>query len=342
MLKPEQKIQYSRQIQLPELGMTGQEKLRASKVLIIGVGGLGCPAAQYLAAAGVGALGLMDYDRVDLSNLHRQILFSRHDIGKAKAEAAEQALKKLNDEVEIITYNEGFDATNALPILKGYDLVIDGTDNFQSKYLINDACLKAGKPWVYGSIYKYQGQLSVFNYRNGPTYRCLFPTTSSRDISCEETGVLGVLPGILGTLQAAEALKAIIGIGEVLSGKLKIIDSLNMQDQIISFPRNEEQVRLVMERDLEVEAINCNLKHSDVIYLDVREPYEQPKPVSGNILHIPMNQLRERHSEIPTDREVQVYCQSGIRSKKAVRMLSREFGFTNLHNVEEGIQSIIQ
>jgi len=285
MLKPEQEKQYSRQIQLPEIGSSGQEKLRKAKILVIGVGGLGCPAAQYLTAAGVGTLGLMDYDRVDISNLHRQILFSHNDIGKPKAEAAEESLKRLNKEVGIITYNEGLDTENALSILPGYDLVIDGTDNFQSKYLINDACLKAGKPWVYGSIYKYQGQLSVFNYRNGPSYRCLFPTSATHDISCEETGVLGVLPGILGTLQAAEALKVILDIGEILSGKLKIIDSLTMQDQIMRFERNEEQIKSVMERDLEVESINCNLKHPDAIYLDVREPYEQPKPVSGKILH---------------------------------------------------------
>lgn len=342
MLTPNQKEKYSRQIQLPELGTGGQEKLHSARVLIVGMGGLGCPVAQYLSAAGVGMLGLMDYDRVDRSNLHRQILFSEEDIGKPKAEAATEALQRLNNELETVTYSEGLTTGNALPVFEGYDLVIDGTDNFQSKYLINDAAVKSGKPWVYASIYKYQGQLSVFSYNNGPTYRCLFPKIASRDISCEETGVLGVLPGVLGTLQAAEALKILLGLGEVLSGKLKVVDSLTMQDQVIRFSKDEEQVGRVKERDLELEAINCTLKNRDTIYLDIREPYEQPKPVSENILHIPMNQLEERHSEIPKDREVHVYCQSGIRSRKAIRLLSEKFGFSNLHNVTEGIQSIIQ
>lgn len=342
MLTPDQKKKYSRQIQLPELGLQGQEKLNRAKVLIVGVGGLGCPVAQYLIAAGVGTIGLMDYDCVDVSNLHRQILFTQSDIGKPKAEAAKEALTRMNDEADIYTFTEGLTPKNALSIFPEYDLVIDGTDNFQSKYLINDACVKTDKPWVYASIYKYQGQLSVFNYKNGPTYRCLFPKISSKDISCEETGVIGVLPGILGTLQAAEALKIISGIGNVLSGKLKIVDTLTMQDQLIYFERNEDQITFVNERDLKLEATNCKLKSPDTIYLDVREPFEQPKPESENILHIPLNQLKERHSEIPKDQTVHVYCQSGIRSKKAIQLLSENFGFTNLYNVNEGIQDIIK
>jgi sulfur-carrier protein adenylyltransferase/sulfurtransferase len=342
MLTPDQQNKYSRQIQLPELGVQGQEKLHQAKVLIVGVGGLGCPAAQYLAAAGVGTLGLMDYDRVEISNLHRQILFNVGDIGRPKAEVAKAALINMNNEAKIITFNDGLSLENALSVIAEFDLVIDGTDNFQSKYLINDACVKSGKPWVYASIYKYQGQLSVFNFKNGPTYRCLFPKSSSKDISCEETGVIGVLPGVLGTLQAAEAIKMILGIGDVLSGKLKIIDTLTMQDQLISFDKDESMISFIKERDLESEVINCKLKSSDKIYLDVREPFEQPKPVSENILYIPMNQLMERYSEIPKDQIIYVYCQSGIRSEKAIRLLSENFGFTNLHNVKEGVQSILK
>lgn len=342
MLTPDQKKKYSRQIQLPELGIQGQEKLRQAKVLIVGVGGLGCPVAQYLIAAGVGTIGLMDYDRVEISNLHRQILFTQSDIGKPKAEAAKEALTRMNDEANINTFTKGLTRENALSVFSEYDLIIDGTDNFQSKYLINDACVKTDKPWVYASIYKYQGQLSVFNYKNGPTYRCLFPKISSKDISCEETGVIGVLPGILGTLQAAEALKIILGIGDVLSGRLKIVDTLTMHDQLIYFERDEDQVTFVKERDLELEAINCKLKSPETIYLDVREPFEQPKPVSENILYIPLNQLKERHSEIPKGQTIHVFCQSGIRSEKAIQLLSEKFGFTNLHNVQDGVQSIIE
>jgi sulfur-carrier protein adenylyltransferase/sulfurtransferase len=342
MLTPDQKNKYSRQIRLPELGIQGQEKLQKAKVLIVGVGGLGCPAAQYLAAAGVGMLGLMDYDRVDISNLHRQILFTVSDVGRPKAEVAKTALSRLNNEAKIITYNDGLSVKNAISVFSEYDLVIDGTDNFQSKYLINDACVKTGKPWVYASIYKYQGQLSVFNFKNGPTYRCLFPKSSTGDISCEETGVIGVLPGVLGTLQAAEAVKLILEIGDVLSGKMKIIDTLTMQDHLTYFEKDEAQISFIKERDLEPEVINCKLKSTDKIYLDVREPFEQPKPVSDKILHIPMNQLMERYTEIPKDQMIYVYCQSGIRSEKAIRLLSENFGFTNLQNVKEGIQSIVE
>jgi sulfur-carrier protein adenylyltransferase/sulfurtransferase len=342
MLATEQINRYDRQIKLPGIGTDGQERLSSAKVLIVGVGGLGCPAAQYLVAAGTGTVGLMDYDQVDISNLHRQILFTEADIGKPKAEAAANALQKLNREVEITTYAEWLDRDNALSLFENYDLIIDGTDNFQTKYLINDACVLVNRPWVYASIYKFQGQLSVFNYQNGPTYRCLFPKSPSHNINCEETGVLGVLPGILGTLQATEAMKIILQLGTTLSGKLKIVDTLTMQDQIISFERDDEQINRVKDRGLALEAINCELQNNDLCFLDVREPFEQPNPVSKKILNIPLGQLGNRYHEIPKDQVVQVYCQTGIRSEKAVEFLSREYGFTNLLNVKGGIQSILK
>jgi adenylyltransferase/sulfurtransferase len=342
MLSENQINRYSRQTKLPEVGSEGQAKLRAASVLIVGVGGLGCPVAQYLVAAGVGTLGLIDNDLVDITNLHRQILFTENDLGKPKAEVAKEFLQKIDSKTEIHAYPERLTAANAITLFKKYDLVIDGTDNFQSKYLINDACLLTYKPWVYASIYKFQGQLSVFNYQNGPTYRCLFPKVPVQDISCETTGVIGVLPGVLGTLQAAEAIKVIIGLGTVLTGKLKIVDLLSMQDQLIFFERNDEQVKLVRERGLIEESVHCQLQHNDKMYLDVREPFEEPQPYSAQILRIPMNQLKQRYAEIPLDQEVYVYCQSGIRSKKAIQVLKEEYGFNNLINVEGGIQTILK
>ena len=334
-------LRYSRQIKLPELGMDGQEKIRAAKVLIVGMGGLGCPAAQYLAAAGVGTLGLMDHDRVDATNLHRQILYGTGDIGKPKAEAAREKLQRQNENIQFRIYNQGLNNENALEIIKQYDVIVDGTDNFQSKYLINDACLLAAKPWVYASIYKYEGQLSVFNYENGPSYRCLFPKIPKEDISCEATGVLGVLPGILGTYQSAEVLKIILGIGQVLSGKLKIIHTLTMQEQMISFKRNEKLIAEILQNGLRPETNHCQLKDQNKIYLDVRDAHEQPRP-EQEVLNIPIPQLQERYQEIPLDKTVHVYCQSGIRSRQAIQFLQEQYGFNNLINVEGGIQSLLK
>jgi molybdopterin/thiamine biosynthesis adenylyltransferase/rhodanese-related sulfurtransferase len=342
MLTNNQTKRYSRHLLLPEIGIEGQKKLRAARVLIVGVGGLGCPVAQYLVAAGVGTLGLLDYDRVDISNLHRQILFTETDVDKPKAEAAKAALQKLNQEVEIYTYVDKLTQENAITLFKNYDLVIDGTDNFQAKYLINDACVLTSKAWVYASIYKFQGQLSVFNYKNGPTYRCLFPKVPTQNHSCEETGVLGILPGVLGTLQAAEAMKVILGLGTILSGKLKIVDTLTMQDQLISFVRNEKQVKVIKDRGLMVEAVHCELQDKNKFYLDVREPFEEPTPVAAHLLRIPLNLLNDRYREIPQDQEVYVFCQSGIRSEKAIQLLSEEYGFKNLINVKGGIQTILK
>ncbi|UII26342.1 HesA/MoeB/ThiF family protein [Fulvivirga maritima] len=333
---------YSRQIKLPEIGQLGQQKLNNAKVLIVGMGGLGCPAAQYLTAAGVGTLGLLDHDKVDITNLHRQILYTEDNIGQPKAEAAQQYLEKLNSDTCFHTYIENLNTENAISIIEKYDIIIDGTDNFQTKYLINDACLLTKKPWIYASIYKYEGQLSVFNYKNGPTYRCLFPKAPKSDVSCEETGVIGVLPGILGTYQATEAIKLILELGDPLSGKLKIIHTLTMQEQVISFQRNEASVKNIINKPLTLEAVQCQVNDNEKMYLDVREPHEQPQPENKNIIKIPLSQLGDRHREIPNQKPVYVYCQSGIRSKKAIEFLNETFDFTNLINVEGGIQKILK
>lgn len=332
---------YDRQIQLKEVGPEGQEKLRNAKVLLVGVGGLGCPAAMYLAGAGVGTIGLMDHDKVDVSNLHRQVLFQESDVGQSKAMVAKKRLEKQNSEVQFKVYEEPLTAANAEKIIQQYDVVLDGTDNFETKYLINDACILADKPWVFASIYKNEGQLSVFNYQNGPTYRCVFPKSTRENISCEATGVLGVLPGILGTLQAAEVLKIILGMGEVLSGKLKLINMMHGSEQIIKINKHPEEVEKIRENGIAPVYIDCDLKNAEHWYLDVREVFEQPKPKGKKVLNIPLSDLTLRYREIPNNQEVFVFCQSGKRSKNAIEILKNEFGFHNLKNVEGGIETII-
>lgn len=333
---------YTRQEILPQVGEAGQAKIRQAKVLIIGLGGLGCPVAQYLTGAGIGELGLIDGDLVEASNLHRQLLYTEADLGKPKVEKAKEHLLAINSEVKIETYVEAFNAHNALTLLSGYDIIVDATDNFQSKYLINDACMKAGKPWVYGSIYKFQGQLAVFNFENGPSLRCAFPQAGATEISCEETGVLGVLPGVLGTLQAAEVLKMILGIGEVLSGKLKLTDLLKPSETYLKIRRNETAIQEQIKKELTEMKFFCEFKNKNRRYLDVRESHEMPQPADIILQKIPLKELAERHAEIPRTEEVHVFCQSGARSQKAIELLEKEFGFHNLINVPGGIQSLIK
>ncbi|WP_108246177.1 HesA/MoeB/ThiF family protein [Muricauda brasiliensis] len=332
---------YDRQIKLTEVGLEGQKKLRNATVLLVGVGGLGCPAAMYLVGAGVGKIGLMDHDKVDMSNLHRQVLFQESDVGKSKAVVSKERLEKQNSEVEYEVYEEPLTMENAENIINQYDVVLDGTDNFETKYLINDACILADKPWVFASIYKNEGQLSVFNYKNGPTYRCLFPKSTRQNISCEATGVLGVLPGILGTLQAAEVLKIILGKGEVLSGKLKLINMMQASEQTININKRPAEVEKIRKNGIAPVYIDCDLKNKEQWYLDVREVFEQPKPKGKKVLSIPMGDLTARYQEIPNNQEVFVFCQSGKRSKNAIEILKNEFGFHNLKNVEGGIETII-
>ncbi|WP_418501555.1 ThiF family adenylyltransferase [Flagellimonas sp.] len=332
---------YDRQIKLTEVGYKGQKKLHNAKVLIVGVGGLGCPAAMYLAGAGVGNIGLMDHDKVDLSNLHRQVLFQESDVGRSKSVVAKERLEKQNSEVKFQVYEEPLTIENAESIIQQYDIVLDGTDNFETKYLINDACILADKPWVYASIYKNEGQLAVFNYKNGPTYRCVFPKSTRQNISCETTGVLGVLPGILGSLQAAEVIKMILGAGEVLSGKLKLINMMQASEQTIKLNKRPEEVEKIRKGGIAPVYIDCDLKDKEQWYLDVREAFEQPKPKGKKVLSIPMGDLISRYQEIPNNQEVFVFCQSGKRSKNAIEILKNEFGFHNLKNVEGGIETII-
>ncbi|NMM48300.1 HesA/MoeB/ThiF family protein [Marinigracilibium pacificum] len=332
---------YDRQIKLTEVGAEGQQKLLQASVLIIGVGGLGCPAAQYLVGAGVGKVGLMDHDVVSITNLHRQVLYNESDIGKPKVIAAYEKLRSLNSEIEIVTYNEALTIENAINRIKEYDLVIDGSDNLETKYLINDACILADKPWVYASIYKNEGQLAVFNYQEGPGYRCLFPVPAYKNISCETTGVLGVTPGLLGILQSIEALKIILDTGDILYGRVKLINILTGAEQVIKIRPQKEEIEKIKKHGIIPVKVFCELSDKGKTYLDVRDTSEQPRINDKNVITIPMNDLRNRVSEIPSNDEVLVFCQSGIRSKKAIEILRSEFGFQNLKNVEGGLNSII-
>ena len=334
-------MRYDRQIKLKEVGDSGQEKLHDASVLIVGVGGLGCPAAQYLTGAGVGKIGLMDHDRVSLSNLHRQTLFSETDIGKSKASVAKEKLEQLNSEIELYAIEQALTIENAEKLFNNYDIILDGTDNFETKYLINDACILTGKPWVYASIYRNEGQLSVFNFQNGPSYRCLFPKTTGQNISCEATGVLGVTPGILGTLQAAEVLKMILGAGNVFSGKLKILNILSGTEQVLTIQPKPEEIEKIKIQGIIPVRIECRMKDKHKKYLDIREVFEQPKINSENVIQIPLSDLDERLWEIPKDEELMVFCQSGKRSRKVVDLLQKEYGFENLKNIEGGIETII-
>ncbi|WP_232778302.1 HesA/MoeB/ThiF family protein [Salegentibacter sediminis] len=334
-------MRYDRQIKLDEVGFSGQEKLKNSSVLIVGVGGLGCPAAQYLVGAGVGRIGLMDHDRVSLSNLHRQVLFDESDVGKSKAVVGKEKLQTLNSEVEIEDYQEALTIDNAETLFQQYDIIMDGTDNFETKYLINDACILTEKPWIYASIYKHEGQLSVFNYKNGPSYRCLFPKTTQQNISCEATGVLGVTPGILGMLQATEVLKIILETGNVLSGKLKLINILSGTGEVMNIQQRPEEIEKIRNNGIIPVKIECELKDKSKTFLDIREVFEQPKVASENVIQIPLSKLDERIWEIPKEEEVLVFCKEGKRSKKLVDLLKAEYGFENLKNVEGGIKTII-
>ena len=343
MLSKAELHRYQRHISLDQVGIEGQEKLKSATVLIVGVGGLGCPVAMYLTAAGVGTIDLIDHDLVEETNLQRQVLFNVDDIGFPKVKAARNHLEKINPHVEFSSFHQALDTSIAESLFQQYDIIIDGTDNFQTKYLINDACVRTGKPMVSASIYKFQGQISVFNFRNGPSYRCLFPEHHTHDTNnCEEVGVIGVLPGILGTLQASEVIKIILGKGNVLAGKVKLIDTLSLNEQVIDFDRKEEQIKIAMEQELKVATVDCEriqMNFSELV-LDVREHFETPKLDTSNLLHIPLHQIANRHEEIPVDQRVIVCCQSGKRSQKAIELLSKEFGFSNLVNLEGGVQNL--
>ncbi|MGY3055439.1 molybdopterin/thiamine biosynthesis adenylyltransferase/rhodanese-related sulfurtransferase [Pedobacter sp. UYEF25] len=334
-------MRYDRQIKLDEVGVSGQEKLAMARILIIGIGGLGCPAAQYLVGAGVGKIGLMDFDKVSITNLHRQVLYGEFDVGKPKATVAKEKLSALNSEVKLVSINQALTKENAEELFSQYDLILDGTDNFETKYLINDACILTGKPWIYASIYKQEGQLSVFNYQNGPSYRCLFPKTTKQHISCEETGVLGFVPGVFGLLLGLEALKIMLGIGNVFSGKILIYNLLSGEQETLSLRRKPEEIEKIRQQGIIPMQLSCELNNQNLKYLDVREASEQPKINGVNVVQIPIAELRHRYREIPNKEEVLVFCQSGSRSLKAIEILQQEFNFNNLKNVTGGIKSII-
>ena len=358
-------LRYSRHLIMPEVGMEGQLKLKQAKVLCIGTGGLGAPLGLYLAAAGVGRIGLVDFDCVDLTNLQRQVLFGTGDVGRPKIEAAANRLRDLNPEIKIDTFEAHLTSENALDILKDYDLVIDGTDNFPTRYLVNDACVLLGKPNVYGSIFRFEGQITIFGYQGGPCYRCLYPEPPPPGLvpSCAEGGVLGVLPGIVGTIQAAEALKLIIGKGEPLTGRLLLFDALAMRFRELKLRKNpacpvcgehrtitklidyaefcgirgeEAPAPPTTAPEITPRDLKARLDRGDDLFiLDVREPHEYQICNLGGHL-IPLGDLSRRAGELDTSREIVAHCRSGKRSAEAVEFLGRA-GFRKIWSLKGGI-----
>jgi sulfur-carrier protein adenylyltransferase/sulfurtransferase len=358
---------YSRHLILPEVGMEGQRRLKAARVLCIGAGGLGSPLAFYLAAAGVGTLGLVDFDVVDASNLQRQIIHFTKDIGRKKLDSAEEKLLALNPALNVVRHETLLTSANALDILKDYDIVADGTDNFPTRYLVNDACVLLGKPNVYGSIYRFEGQASVFATENGPCYRCLYPEPPPPGLvpSCAEGGVLGILPGLVGMIQATEAIKLILGKGESLAGRLLLVDALNMKFRELKLRKNPECpvcgehptvtklidyqqfCGIVPETKQEQKVKNGipqitvkELKQrmdagDDVFVLDVREPYEYQIANLGAKL-IPQNDVPKRLDEIDRQREIVVHCRSGQRSQRIAEYLAQQ-GYPKVKNLAGGI-----
>ena len=342
---------YNRHIVLSEIGQIGQNKISNAKVLVVGAGGLGCPVLQYLTAAGIGTIGIIDYDAVELSNLQRQVLFGRSSIGQNKAEAAKQKLQGLNDSINIIAYPKKLTFKNAIDLFQKFDIIVDGTDNFETRYLINDACLITEKPLVFGAIYKFQGQVSVFNYNNGPSYRCAFPNKPNEgDIpNCSEVGVLGVLPGIIGTMQANEVLKIILGIGEVLSGNILCYDALTNRTFSIKVKRSDKEIKNVLVNSIDFKEREMNdvcrvedfeasieefLNEENVQFIDVREVYEQPKVQGIPVTNIPLSSFLENLDLVSRDKKKAVFCQTGIRCKMAVFILNKHH-IPNCYSINE-------
>jgi adenylyltransferase/sulfurtransferase len=339
-LSTEEQKQYNRHLILDEIGEVGQLKLKNAKVLIIGAGGLGCPILQYLSAAGVGIIGIVDDDTIDKSNLQRQILYTHDDLGNFKATVAADKLSKLNPFIKFEVNLQKLTSKNALELFSKYDIIVDGSDNFPTRYLVNDTAIITNKPLVFGSIFKFEGQVSVFNYKNGPTYRCLFPTPPKPNEvpNCSTIGVLGVLPGIIGSLQANEVLKIILELGNVLSGKVLKFDALSSTQIILNFKKDQDlklhQLNDNYEAFCEIssEIIEITLqdyKKDTLKYnvLDVRTLAERKAYNNIESLHIPLNKLHERVREIPQNKKLLVYCKSGIRSKTAIAYLNKN-GFS--------------
>jgi molybdopterin/thiamine biosynthesis adenylyltransferase/rhodanese-related sulfurtransferase len=367
----EELARYNRHIIIPGFGMEAQLKLKAAKVLIIGSGGLGSPALLYLAAAGVGTVGIVDFDVVDDSNLQRQVLFGVDSIGKPKVEAAKKRLEELNPHLKINLYNTHLNSSNALDIIRDYDVVADGTDNFPTRYLVNDACLLLDKPNVYASIFQFDGQVSVFNYidkkgERGPNYRDLYPTPPPPGLvpSCAEGGVLGVLPGIIGSLQALEVIKVITGVGETLSGKFFTFDALQFETRTFNIKKRADNpvsgknptitelidyeqfcgMKAIEEKPLREitarELYDWQVRGERFQLIDVREPHEyQIVNIGGEL--IPLSTISSNSDQISRDIKVVVHCKIGGRSAKAIRELEEKYGYTNLYNLKGGILSYI-
>ena len=358
---------YSRHLIMPEVGMDGQLKLKAASVLCIGAGGLGSPVAMYLAAAGVGRLGLVDFDVVDYSNLQRQVIHGTPDVGRSKLESARDTLVAINPEVAVDLHETALSSSNAFDVLGDYDIVVDGTDNFPTRYLVNDACVLLRKPNVFGSIFRYEGQASVFATKQGPCYRCLYPEPPPPGLvpSCAEGGVLGILPGVVGTIQATETVKLIIGVGEPLINRFMIYDALRMKFRELKLRRDPEcpvcgdrpTVTQLIDYeqfcgiaptspasddstsgdDVTVEELKFFIDNNDGVFLlDVREPQEhQICSIPGSVL-IPLGELPNRISDLGGHEDVVVHCKSGVRSAKAVKILS-DAGFKKVRNLSGGI-----
>ena len=349
MLTSEEKKQYSRHLILDKIGESGQLKLKQAKVLVIGAGGLGCPVLQYLTAAGVGNIGIIDDDVVDQSNLQRQILYTTDDIGISKALSASKRLSKLNPFVKFDVYQEKLTRENAISLFEQYDVIVDGSDNFSTRYLTNDAAVLTNKPLVYGAIFKFEGQVSVFNYNESATYRCLYPTAPKPEESpnCSEVGVIGVLPGIIGSFQANEAIKIICEVGEVLQNKVLLYDTLTMRQLLLKFEKTEKANITELEEDYDffcgiksvakkitLEEVESNLEAYNL--LDVRQEYEHEDYNIGG-QNIPLDELDDRLDEVETDKPIVVYCATGNRSKRAIALLE-DNGFTvELINLKNGI-----
>jgi len=365
----EEILRYSRHLLIPEVGMQGQRKLKAAAVLVIGTGGLGSPVALYLAAAGVGRLGLVDFDIVDRTNLQRQIIHGTATVGVLKVESARQRLLDLNPDIRVDIYNEAFTSHNARQIAADYDILIDGTDNFATRYLTNDLCVLTGKPNVYGSIFRFDGQVSVFDARYGPCYRCLFPEPPPPGLvpSCAEGGVLGILPGTIGTLQATEALKLILGIGTPMIGKLLLYNALDSSFDFVNLRKNpnckvcgthpsvtdlidyyefcgvpglgHEQSSAGAGWDISAPELAERLRASEPpLLLDVREPHELEISRLASATLIPLGQLAARLSELDSAREMVVFCKSGTRSTRALELLLSA-GFRKVKNLRGGINA---
>jgi adenylyltransferase/sulfurtransferase len=357
---------YSRHLILPEVGMEGQQKLKAAKVLCVGTGGLGSPLAFYLAAAGIGTLGLVDFDVVDASNLQRQIIHSTKDVGRPKIDSAAEKLTALNPFLNVVKHETMLTSQNALEIIRDYDIVADGTDNFPTRYLVNDACVLTGKPNAYGSIFRFEGQASVFATERGPCYRCLYPEPPPPGLvpSCAEGGVLGILPGLVGIIQATEVIKFILGKGEPLIGRLLLVNALDMRFRELKLRKNpdcpvcgthptvtqlidyqqfcgiipEQKAAAVQNGipQMSVKELKQRLDDGDdLLILDVREPFEyQIAQIGGRL--IPLNDLPKRMNELNTAQEIVVQCKSGGRSQRAAEFLAKN-GFKKLHNLAGGI-----